>query len=219
MKAKRILPIIVLITSVLGFWPEAAKATLITIEIEAVVDYVADPGSCLEGNVKPGDTIVGAYTYNSQTADSDPSIYIGMYEHYAAPCGVRLTLRGFVFQTDPDNVNFLVSVGNAGGPYSTDNYLIRSYNNLILSNGVMVEHISWQLDDPMGEALASDALPSTPPVLTDWQSNLLHIHGLRDSFHIFAEVTSVIPEPTTLVLLSLGGLVLVVGKRKKRIER
>jgi hypothetical protein len=34
----------------------------------------------------------------------------------------------------------------------------------------VVEHISWQLDDPTLAALSSEALPVDAPVLADWQS-------------------------------------------------
>jgi len=182
-----------------------AKGYPVTIYIEAVVDSVDDRGNYLEGKINPGDPITGWYTYDSDTLDSNPSIYIGMYEHHSSSSGIKLSLGGFVFQTDQDNVVFLVSVGNAGGPYSSDNYLIRSYNNLPLSNGTLVDFISWQLDDPTGNALSSDALPTTPPVLDDWQSIVgLRLEGDR-AFLIDAHVTSAIPEPATILLFSLGG--------------
>ena len=187
--------------------PAPAKAALITVEIEAVVDSVSDDGNYLEGKIKVGDIITGFYLYDSTTPDSNPSPYIGMYEHYTLPYGIKLSIGGFVFQSDPDDVDFLVSVGNAGGPYSMDNYLIASRNNLSLSNGAPVDRISWQLDDPTGTALSSDALPTAPPVLDDWQTDVL-VFGADRRYGIGAHVTSAIPEPSTIILLSLAALVL-----------
>jgi hypothetical protein len=76
-----------------------------------------------------------------------------------------------IFKTDPSNVYFLVEIcNNHGSPNPSDNYLLRSYNNLPLSNGIHVDHIAWQLDDDTCTAISSIALPTTPPRLGDWQS-------------------------------------------------
>lgn len=48
---------------------------------------------------------------------------------------------------------------------------MRSYNNLPFSDELLVEYISWQLDDPTQTALSSDALPTVFPVLEDWGPN------------------------------------------------
>lgn len=194
----------------LVFWPAIAQATLITIEIEGVVDFVDDPYGYLEGQVNPGDTITGFYIYESTTPDSEPLPTLGRYEHSTPPHGIFISLGGFDFETDPANVDFLVEV--ADNYSSTDNYLLRSYNNIPLSNGTLVDHISWQLDDPTNTALSSDALPTTPPALDDWQFNHLRLHGERGGYIIDAQVTSAIPEPASISILCLGGLLL----RKRR---
>jgi hypothetical protein len=203
--------IITIVICALSFWTLPVQAALITIQIEGVVDSVWDEGNYLEGKIKPGDIISGFYTYESATPDSNPSIYIGMYEHHSSPSGIMLNLGGFVFQTDQDNVDFLVSPGNAGGPYSRDDYLVISYNNLPLSNGTSVDAISWWLEDSSANAISSDSLPTTAPVLDDWQTNILNISGSR-TFGIWGHVTSAVPEPATIFLFSLGGLFL----RKRR---
>lgn len=75
-----------------------------------------------------------------------------------------------MFQTDPGNVNFLLEVVHGYPGDGSDNYLLRSYNNLPLSNGITVDHIAWQLDDPSATALRSTALPRKAPTLADWTS-------------------------------------------------
>ena len=86
-----------------------------------------------------------------------------------------------------------------------DGYLLRSYNNLPLSNDTSVDEISWQLNDPSASVFSSDALPTTAPVLEDWQSIYgLRLHGERGEYIIDATVTSAIPEPATLLLFGWG---------------
>jgi hypothetical protein len=143
-----------------------------------------------------GDVITGTYVYESTTPDTSTSPTVGDYWHTTAPFGITLNAGGFVFRTDPNNVNFLVEIVNDHGIPAWDNYLLRSYNN-IFDRSVPSErenHIAWQLDDPTLMALSSDALPTVPPVLSAWQS----IFGLTiesrssydNSFFIRAHVTS-----------------------------
>ncbi len=147
-------------------------AETITIDITAEVSYVDDIGNTLGGAVEVGDIISGQYTYESTTPDTNPLPTVGDYLHYTSPYGISLEVNGLIFKTDYANVNFLVEIVNdhAPGIPPCDNYLLRSYNNLSLSGGIVVEHISWQLDDPTATALSSEALPVDPPVLDDWQS-------------------------------------------------
>jgi len=195
-----------IILTVLAVAALPAQATLITIQIEAVVDSVEDDDNYLEGQINPGDIITGYYTYESTTSDTNPSVYVGDYEHYISPCGIFLSVGGFEFETDLTNVDFVLEVVNDYP--SGDSYLVRSYNNLPLTNGTLVDHISWQLDDSTGTALSSDALPITPPILEDWSGNDLRLDGERGAYMVRGHVTSAIPEPTTFVLFGSSGFLL-----------
>jgi hypothetical protein len=211
MKAKKIIVAIFLMFW-LVLWPSLAEASLITIEIEAVVDSVMDEGNYLEGKVNPGDTIMGFYIYDTSTPDTNPSLYVGDYEHHTPPCSISLTVGGFEFKTDPTNVDFLVEIINdstSGGLH--DAYGLISYHNLPLSNGSSVDEISWWLTDLSATALSSTELPTTAPVLEDWQINIFNMSGSR-TFGIWAHVTSAVPEPSAVLLIGLGGLLL--RKRK-----
>lgn len=205
--------IVTVLFVVLGLWTGSLRAELITIHLTAEVTYVDDLADLLEGMVTVGDIITGSYSYDSDTLDTNPLDTVGAYWHYNAPYGFNLSTDSLVFQTDPDNVYFLVSVLN--DHTGMDAYLLRSYSNLPLSNGVLVDHISWQLDDYSATALSSDALPTTPPVLEDWGFDWgLRIEfGFKGSSKIRAEVTSAIPEPATVLLLTLGSLLLSRRRR------
>jgi len=210
MKAEKIIAIVAVMLG-LVLYSSLAEGALITIQIEGVVDNVMDVGNYLEGKIKVGDTFTGSYTYDSDTPDSSPlDLVQGNYWHYNPPAGISLNVGGFDFKTDPANVEFHVAIRNDIQPGGSDIYALGSSNNLLLSNGTSVEGITWQLYDPTGNALSSDALPTTAPVLEDWQSNVLHIYGYKDRFHIYATVTSaqIIPEPATILMLGFGCLLL-----------
>ena len=211
---KKVILLSLTIFGTMLFSAQKAQAELITIAITATVDAMHDDGNYLEGKVHVGDSITGTYTYESTTPDSSPDDpTVGNYWHYSPPCGVSLTVGGFDFRTDLSNVNFLVGVGNDGGGGENDGYWICSYNNLPLSNGTYVDCISWDLQDRTNTALSSDALPTTAPILSQWQTNFLTFGGgagKSNSFAIASHVTSaeLIPEPATFLLLGLGGILM-----------
>jgi len=196
-----------------SFFPSDAHAGFITIQITGEIDDVYDPHGYLEGKIEPGDIIKGFYTYETSIPDSSPMDPVqGNYWHYAPPAGIALTVGGFNFLTDPFNIAFRIVIRN-NTPSGNDIYGVESSNILPLSNGTQVDYISWSLKDHTVSALLSDALPTTVPVLDDWQENHLQIDNGR-YYSIGATVTSseIIPEPMAILLLSLGTIFL----RKQR---
>ena len=206
---------------VLGLSVSGLDAGIVEISLTAEITYISDP-SQFDGQLQIGDIITGSYKYESTTLDSNPLLSVGDYEHYSSPYGISLTAGGFVFQTDPDNVDFLVSVANDHLYSGTgDAYKLISYNNLPLSNGVLIAGIDWQLDDLSGTALSSDALPTTPPVLDDWDGDwgIIIETGIKPGHvGIGADVISVelVPEPATLLVLGLGTLLVLRSRRSTK---
>ncbi len=184
-----------------------ARAALITIAIEATVDYVRDDGNYLEGRISPGDVITGSYTYESTTLDSNPITDYAAYYQYDPLCSVLLTVGGFEFKSDTANLDYRIAISN--GYQSRDSYSIGSANNLVLSNGISVDSIYWLLVDYTCSAVQTDALLTTAPVLDQWEENELYLDGGR-LYGISGHVTSavVIPESATMLLFGLAGLLL-----------
>ena len=129
---------------------------------------VEDFTNVLNGAVKEGDIITGKYVYDSLSKDTNIDPTVGDYEHKTNPYGIFLKAGKLVFQTDPKNVDFLLEYVNRE---DSDNFVIHSYNNLPLKNKLLVDHISWQLDDPTTQAISSDSLKDNlkAPDLSKWQ--------------------------------------------------
>ena len=88
---------------------------------------------------------------------------MGDYEHTTGPYGVTITIGSHTFRTDPQNPRFLVELAN--DYYDQDNFVFHSYNNLLTGgSGLVVEVISFQLDDPTHTVLSvdGDAGPQGP---------------------------------------------------------
>ena len=166
----------------------------IAIKIEGEVTIVNDPFDLFGGAIQVGDKITGKYIYDSTTPDSEPSSTLGLYEHTSSPYGIELECGGFVFKTDPNDVEFGIIIYNDFYTYG-DAYAPYSVNNLDLSNGLKVSFIGWALIDSTGNALSSDALPTTIPILSDWNENFIQIDGYEsssyNSYNIEGTVTKV----------------------------
>ncbi len=211
MKTKAIFTILFLLAFI-----QPANGYLVTIQIEAEVYSVDDNGpgdGWLDGQISPGDIITGYYVYESTKLDSKPEDPTqGVYLYDSSPCGLFLSVGGFDFQTDLTNIEFSLAVLNDFFPSGKDAYILESVNNSALSNGTSVTELWWQLDDSTGNALTSDVLPTTAPIVEDWDDNLLYIGGgpRGEDFGIGATVTNatVIPEPVTILLLGFGCLLI-----------
>jgi hypothetical protein len=199
------------------------QAYPIKIGFAGLVDSVGDDYNLLQGAVHSGDSISGFYIYDSNTPDSEPTnVNFGFYQHSASPYGMTITIAGLTFQTDPANVDFAIAISDNYNS-SADFYTVTSNNNLSLDNGLSIDALWWQLDDHYGTVFSSDALPLTPPDLSQWQGNALQVNGgsypfpspgEKTLFDITCHVTDVwlVPEPSTLLLFGFGGLLL----RKRR---
>ena len=122
--------VILLIAAMLatGFQTKVHAQTIQTvcIDITATVESVFDQSGVLAGVISQGDVITGRYVYDLTTEDTNSLPTVGDYFHTATPFGITLDAGGFLFRTDPNNVNFLVEIVNDHGNPPSDNYLLRS---------------------------------------------------------------------------------------------
>jgi hypothetical protein len=152
---------------------------IITIKIVGKITEVYDQYNLLGGAIQVNDIITGKYIYESGQPDlypEDPTY--GYYEYTSSTFGMELKTGGFEFKTNPSNVQFGIIIFN-DDIYSGDEYIVTSEENLPLSNGLLVDMFYWGLADSTITALSSDALPTTAPVLSDWEYNQMDLLGFH----------------------------------------
>lgn len=167
------------------------------------------------------DTFTGIYTYDSAATNTSSQISTERYI-FNSPYGFNISLGSFEFKTVDTHIDqFQISIYNnyPSAPHPYDRYIIESTQNSALSTGLNVNRIAWSLYDDWGNSLSSTSLSSDEFLdLNAWSSNTFMI-GCGDysgdaTFALWGTVTEavLIPEPATLALLALGGM--LIRKRK-----
>ena len=132
---------------------------------------------------------------------------------------MTVTLGNYLEQTDPGHVHFFINVGD-GTP---DVYFVRSEGtdfgrNLAFRNGVRDPAIDPNfmivaLQDDSGMAISSNALPTVPPVPSDWPVHEflinykgdLVISGVLDTLTLAPAPSVPEPGPLTVLVGALAG--------------
>jgi hypothetical protein len=193
------------------------QAVPITIQISGNITVVAGTGrGSVPNTIHAGSTFTGTYTYDSLASDSDSSVQRGVYQ-YNSPYGISINLGGYEFKTAPNHTDgFKIWIRNDELTYSSlpmDRYTVGSSEIVsTLPAGFETLGIGWYLTDTTHTALSSDALPTTAPVLTDWNYNSFDISCVDSLGRTIDIVGTVTPEPLTGVLLAMGAFFL----RRKR---
>ena len=207
-------------------------ATILTVEVEGVVNSIGtDGGFALDGSVSFGTAMTGFCIYDSQTPDLELSEYNGKY----ALLSISMNIGNYTFTHNPISPNpalFKVYIGN---PCYKVNSVSPRFDGTVIVDGLPLTYddIIWgdwaflelmDIGTSSYEYIPNDALPdldSFPDfsVFDMWRTFETRFYEPyavdRGYFGIYGEVTSltVTPEPTTLLLLGLGGLALL---RKRR---
>jgi len=197
----------------LGLFGPPAQGAMITFQFGGVIDVVDDPDNVLEGAVQAGNTFSGSYTFDPDTPDSYPDDpEFGVYEN--ASLTVSLGNLTLVSQANDNN---LIAVTDRP---SYDRFVMGSYG--FQSAGFSIHELDLSLYDSTATAFDSDALPTTPPDLGAFDpqtafDRAFFITGNRDGgpdFVIFGTVTTLTPEPTSLMLMFFGAVVFMRVRRR-----
>jgi hypothetical protein len=209
------------------------SAQVRTVEVTGVVDDIAIQGNMtLDGSVQVGTVMTGTCTYEATTPDLDSSDYSGIYSLLSQ----TMAIGNYTFYDDqPYSAAFF-------NTWVTDAYFQSISNQTIFDGTVQDEGVTKTYDDfdwykdeatlfHLGNNTTSnpdDSLPDSFPPLTfftgqnqfkvDFLSNLSYPGDVDyDGFTITGHITSIeiVPEPTMLCALTLGGLGLI----RKRVNR
>lgn len=195
--------------------PSQLHAALTTFSFSGTVSNVSfDTGTPSEFSA--GSTFSGSYTFDTLDTDSNASPNNGYY------------------LSSITSLEFLV--GTFSGSFSTGNILVRdnvpvqdiyqveSYSPGTIPPvlGLDLESFTLSLNDASGSVFVTDTQQLTPPNINDFSSTSIRLTLVDATFSNFGEVTAtvdslaVVPEPSSLGLLLLGGAVSLCARRKHR---
>ncbi len=142
--------------------PACQRENLVSFQFGGSVGLLDDFDNLLGGAISVGDPVSGVFRYDLNTEDSDPLPYSGLYVHTAPPAGISAEIKGFVFRTDPANVDFQVEVDCFVG-HPADILVLSSWKNTIpiLDPGILEGSLlNIALSDYTHGALEDDGLPA-----------------------------------------------------------
>ena len=206
-----------------------ASATILTVEVEGVVDSVSVGGRfALDGSVGVGSAMTAFWTYDTET----PDLGTGSY----AVISISMTIGNYTFTHNPASSELsLFTV------YTVDpGYYVRSdgprFDGTIYVDGSpkTFDDITWE--EPYGrvrlmdvltssyEYITSTELPNSFPDISVFDSRREFRTGFgeplsvsnRGTFIIEGDLTYLVPEPATLLLLGLGSLALLKRRNGKK---
>ncbi len=200
----------------------ASTVYSVTIDISGVITSVGDPANVLDGYVYVGASFTGSYTYNMAPDTTYHGTNISQYLYTSNAVHVVIDINGLIFETDVSDPHMIIEIHN-DRDVTNDVFLWHSYNNVV-SSGIGIDTISWNLQDDSRTALTSTALPDSAMNLSDWlDMNLFNISNTTitgpevNIYDIKGTVTSTaiapaVPEPMTIVLALLGSVSLVLKR-------
>lgn len=146
----------------------SAEASPYAVRVVGRLDSVLDTTGALNGLVQTGDPVVFTYAYDDTGVDTDPDPQGGVYRFSAPDFLVEVDVGTLSFETGPTAwVELYLRTGGFA------QYHARSALTVVRRGPALLDRPAalFILQDITGQALSSVALPSTPPVLSDWPPN------------------------------------------------
>jgi hypothetical protein len=202
--------------------PRVAGALPVTGLMTGAWTVVDDAGGVLGGAVLPGTAFSATLVYDDATPDSNALPEFGNYFGAPAQFSFTLSTGGFLFSHVAAGVNEIdvIDLGSGDG--------VAVYAETFTVSPALpplgLTYTNPSFGDPSGTALSSDALTGVPWSLGAWSSpGMAFFADIDDGnpltyFDLQGDVTglTVVPQPTTRGLLSLGLALLGCGARRRR---
>lgn len=180
----------------------AAMAVPITFQMQGTITSVDDIQN-LTG-VVVGDTWTLDWTFDSGAPDTEPAPDFGVY----AIDTMFLDIGGNSFNpVSPGGPP--IAVGNGA---AQDSYRLEGFPSFA-GAGEDAPIFRVELFDDQATVFSDDSLPLAPPDLSEFETRLFRLDDLFPNVTLIGTITSFTPEPATLSLLALGGLLLTRRRR------
>jgi hypothetical protein len=175
-----------------GSWVYAAT---ITYEIQAQVDHIYDPGNKLVQRIKPGDRLMGTYTFDTEVSDTASSPLYGFYnQKHNAANGFSLNIKALSSNAIRTRNTEFHSINTWND--QSDFYYVESKMYSPIGNGLTITFIGLEVFDVTGQALSSDKLTHNPPIISHARDKNLLISGRADGasedFELRATISSIV---------------------------
>lgn len=200
----------------IGFCCVTANGELITFEFAGQINYMEGDLGFLGGSIQIGTPFSGSYTFESTTPDAaylDPAIgeYAGALTQLSIQVGLH-TLSGI------GTSNRIAVAHITEGEDTGDAYIMGAGPLQLLARDVSTGIV---LLDYEALAISNDSLPLSPPSLDLFDITEFTVIGgpMVSRFYIAGEVTSLLPEPTSLLLMLVGGSAVLRRRRTERTGR
>lgn len=211
------------VACLIGLAVTSAAAASVTVAFEGTVTSIVDEQGLLDGSVQEGSPLSGSFTYPSAGTDLNSEPGVGAYDFAAPPAAFRLEVGAYVFETSPAAPRLSVLVRDNS---PQDLFSIRARSPLLVSGPLdpvlgdqlgQISAMSFSLGSPLPGPLSSDQLPPLTSLLTDWPNRVLRLEAATDGaplpvLTIEGQVTTIVPEPSSLLLMTAG--LLLLGRRR-----
>jgi hypothetical protein len=144
-----------------------SQAQPITFIYKVKVTGFSDANNLTEGSIHIGDIIEGEYTFDSTTPNTITPPYGGaLYVNTGSPFGFSMKLGKHQLQSNPNPPVSIPTIKTYLVNSIIDFYQVTSNSNLLDSSLLDVSNFVFFLENPLGYAFDSDALPLNPLDLT-----------------------------------------------------
>ena len=171
------------------------RAELVSFVADGTIFDLVDVHGILDGSVSLGGPMRALVIYDTDVADlSSGDPVAGTYPQAVPPALLRVEMGSYAIEVPTTYVLEVVDGGLFG-----DNLLFRRENSRFpfpSEPGVTIDFVSLGFLDGSGLVFSSDAIPTLPPTLTDFEAAQLDVTGCLDG----ESGTIVCPAPNTLAV-------------------